>query len=321
MLVQPPVAADCPDVIAAVTADPSVGAAVDAFLSGPQVVVDSSRRCIHVAQGEFCCTDLRAGTAGLWLGSSEATTCVIAVAICRSSELASVGHFDDSCKRSSEGIKAWIRGMRRPRVYLVGAYQDADGESACVAAAILSYLHGAQDIEAEILLACVSRRNTGADGWPIASSLAVDCQSGTAMRCTFEDKGPWQVESRARFWVQSCNRMTELVYDHLAGTLTVPGYCAAVDFWRLAKFERWLSLPDAQLIRIVSTSPDHEDTDFIPGVRQVLQWVIQHQEDQSIVPEQIFYWTPGKGWTPPQGSNNPLATSHIAKHQLSPSQA
>lgn len=147
----------------------------------------------------------------------------------------------------------------------VPARQDSSGTGGRVASAILSFLHLRPDLKASIRLACLSHLNTNPDGSPIVSCLAVDTASQTPTRGGVEDRGPQLLHGRARFWVEGGTKMRELVYDSRSGTLTVPGYQATLQGWKRGFFKYVMSLPDEEMIKHVSTSPEHENAEFIPG--------------------------------------------------------
>jgi hypothetical protein len=125
-----------------------------------------------------------------WLGSADATTCVILVVWCPATRAAWAGHLDAA---PSAAVAARLRAavetrMARPRAYLAGGYSDAKGAGPRLALAVLGLLHGLP-APVQLALACVGAANTAPCGAPRSRRLAVDLETGAPRPWGWADGG------------------------------------------------------------------------------------------------------------------------------------
>ena len=99
--------------------DPGVLAAAEEFLQRRR---DVDGCALHVVQGEWATVHLAPGPAArpLLVGSTDATTCCIAVLVDSASRAASVAHHDDTTTVSCDAIIATLGAMRAPHLWLLG---------------------------------------------------------------------------------------------------------------------------------------------------------------------------------------------------------
>lgn len=101
---------------------PGILLAAADFRSKSSGAEDFSRtKSAYVLQGELARIDTRVDPDVL-LSSSQATTCVIAVAICQESQTACICHMDQVTE-GPQHLEQWLKGMRKPDIYLVGGYK------------------------------------------------------------------------------------------------------------------------------------------------------------------------------------------------------
>lgn len=81
----------------------------------------AGRKFAFVLQAELAEVDI-AHDPEIMLSSSQATTCVVGVAVCRESNTACICHMDGGSS-SEAHLQRWLRGMTKPTVYLVGGYK------------------------------------------------------------------------------------------------------------------------------------------------------------------------------------------------------
>lgn len=101
---------------------PQIKTAVTSFRSSSPGPESFSRvKSAFVMQGELARIDTRIDP-DLLLSSGQATTCIIAAAICSESHTACICHMDQSTFGRSH-IQKWLQGMQSPCIYLVGGYK------------------------------------------------------------------------------------------------------------------------------------------------------------------------------------------------------
>ncbi|KAG1663404.1 hypothetical protein FOA52_011682 [Chlamydomonas sp. UWO 241] len=285
------------DLLDVVLSHSGLAAAAEDFL-GRSDVVKRSQRSLNVLQGESARVRLHGesacGHARLFLGSEDATTCVIAVLLDREAGLAWAAHYDEgTC--SDTGILEALQSMRAPHAYLVGAFVDSRGTSARVASALLATLHHSWRGCVVLQLACLGSVNTDpVTGQPRTRHLVVDCSTGTPAPACFEDRGP---ELPRRSAYQACRREASgltPVWDTEACRLRLPAFDAAIPSWHAMYLERVARLTNVELLSQCSTSPEAERPCFVEDVRAGHAWLLAAQEDAS-VPEAEYEWDYG-GW-------------------------
>jgi hypothetical protein len=199
--------------------DPDLQAAADAFFeqqrcvgsssgsSGCGTMVPPGSGCVWLMQGEAALVTFppeqqpaaavgeTAGPAPIeYVGSTDATTCVIAALRCpvtRQLWCAHLDHLPDADHAAQ--IRSLVCGsMRQPQLYLVGGYRDDPRlEGPHLAQALLTMLHG-MPAAIRLSLCCVGAANTDAGGAPRSRQLAVEAATGAARPLLFAaaERGP-----------------------------------------------------------------------------------------------------------------------------------
>jgi Protein N-terminal asparagine amidohydrolase len=197
-----------------------------AFLDSPACVFSSET--VHVTQGE--CAEIFVENNVQVLGSSDATTCVIAVLTDQPSGRAIVCHHDESTVKLAKNItQGIVPGMQSPELYLVGgALVNTDGCSTISFATVTTLLQVFHSLALPIRLKlfCALEWNTDpVTRAPRCQSLAVSLKNspqGATFTATafavppggWKDRGPLIIPRLAQIWL-NYSRDTHLrsVYD------------------------------------------------------------------------------------------------------------
>jgi hypothetical protein len=237
-----------------------IAAANRAFLQQDQSELGAEHRSICVLQAEQAITSY--GDQEIYIGSEDATTCLIAVVLCQATKKAWVAHFDDSTSEDVEAVTTALDTFQAPQLYLTGAYDEPSGCSLRACRAILNLFHASPQ-PIDLRLACIFTANTSATKSPCTRSLVVNCKTGAAHPFTFADRGP---EVPRRFATRYCLPSSKQLMHVMQGdemvlrplpTRMPPPY--------LRYFQLLLSLDDHTLLREQSTSPEHEGPKFVSG--------------------------------------------------------
>jgi hypothetical protein len=246
---------------------------------------------------------LRCPPQGLLVGSQDATTCLIAVLACPATRIVWAAHIDEPPGDGDVAslIAALQQMGERPQLCLAGAYCDAKaaGPSECVvdvrqavvtqrcvatrvcagrrhtravmlhaglAASFLQLLHSL-DATIVLQLCCVARANTTPAGAPCSRELLLDTATWTPHAWLCADRGP---EVARRFAARHCRRDLRCtlapVWDGSQQQLVLPPFDpCCVDSWEVMALEQMLGWPDARLLQVMSTSPEHEPAWFAQG--------------------------------------------------------
>lgn len=132
----------------------------------------------HASVGGVGAND--AGASTLYIGSEDATTCVIAVLRCPITKLTFAAHFDGGTLSDEDSVASAVSAMQcsTPELYLVGGYREDKGEGFKASCALLELFHQTVTQEVSLKLACLYSANTDSSGGPCARQLAVDCRTG-----------------------------------------------------------------------------------------------------------------------------------------------
>jgi hypothetical protein len=210
----------------------------DAFLDSPACVYNHIET-FHIVQGEIAEIPLDENVKVL--GSSDATTCLIAVLLDPPSRRAVVSHHDQSTVKLSENITQGILPrMKSPELYLVGSaltnYDGSDTISVTTVLTLLQVLHSLP-ISISLKLFCALEWNTDPiKQAPRCQSLAVSLtysQLGSLETKTtatafavpprgWKDRGPLIIPRLAQVWLNyDRNKRRESVYDAEKGQWTI----------------------------------------------------------------------------------------------------
>lgn len=238
------------------------------FLGAP---VSLSPRCksVHVVQNEAAVVSTRNDQQVAYIGSTDATTCVIVALVDTAAGLAAVAHFDTDSAACRHSLRACLpEGMAAPVLYMVGGYADAGGAGRRTCAALLAFFHAApQPIMLRLL--CAGRLNTDPAGAPRCQSLAVCLRTGAPHPAHFPDRGPMIPQRLAQLWVRrESEPKLEHVYDTPSGRIAPSLLVGAPhhSVRRYVAFLLQLSEDDPkEFLRRISTSPDEEGPGFMQG--------------------------------------------------------
>lgn len=279
-----------------------------AFLSDSLHGVPAGEMSVCVAQGEQA---LVAGPEQqAWVGSEDATTCVIAAILCRGT--AWVAHFDETTCNDTAAIEAAAEQVGRlagsgsgpPQLLLVGAQQTASLAGLKTLQALLHNLHR-QPVVLRLTLACVDAANTDAAGGPRTRQLALNLRTGSAHPATFADRGP-QLPRRMAYNLLFASRLRseggaaqlQSIFDTSTCTIKLsPAFDPKLAPSLLVlNCERLLHLADADLLRLASTTPQHEGPNFLPDLRSMYAFVLAAQdaadeELSAMAGEATYVWS------------------------------
>lgn len=267
---------------------PEVIAANQAFLTSDVRTIPPSTRSIHVVQGEAALASW--ANHELCIGSTDATTCVIAVVVCRQTQMAWTAHFDEATAPldhtfSDLAQQGTLQGDAD--VYLVGGFEEKSGISAAVVAGVLRSLHAAP-LNFHLRLASILRLNTSPEGGPAALHLAVDCHSGTPYPATFADRGP-ELPRRFTYASMIVHGLLAPVYDAAADVLRLPGFTVHMPRQYMAYYQRAVAMSDEEFMARNSTSPSFEPPNFCDDIRAAYQYRIDMHDHH--VPERSYRWS------------------------------
>ncbi|KAH7615939.1 hypothetical protein NADE_000776 [Nannochloris sp. 'desiccata'] len=304
----------------------------DAFLDSPACVYNYTET-IHVVQGEYAEISLDKNVNVL--GSSDATTCLIAVLLDHPSRRAAVYHHDKSTVQLAENvIQGILPEMQSPDLYLVGAAltnnDSSNNMSVTAVLTLLQVLHSLP-LFINLKLFCALEWNT----YPIkraprCQSLAVSLMHSphqqleslaTSITATafpvppggWKDRGPLIIPRLAQIWlICDKNKRRDSVYDADKGQWTIKILEGAVRKERregeteYSTLERppnsiWLDfrvldLSDADLLRVCSTSPECELPHIAGEIRTCLKWVFMQMPQVQVVEHRFRFNNARKGW-------------------------
>lgn len=235
---------------------------LDRGLAAPQQV----NKVLHVMQGEYAVVNTAQEPKPWRVCSSEATTCCILALRCRCSGRVGMIHCDQPRAEQSKHLEPLLHDMVEPELYMVGGFLESSGCGTCTANTLLSTLEETE-LPVQICLACIGALNTTATGRPRCCSLSLTQEEmGISVSPCREDvdKGPQAIERLARIWASSEPRL-EQIYDTARQTLRISGVIVHLTKQQLHSFTALLKLPDEHLLRLVSTSPEHEAGSFVQG--------------------------------------------------------
>ncbi|KAF6253475.1 N-terminal asparagine amidohydrolase-domain-containing protein [Scenedesmus sp. NREL 46B-D3] len=252
-------------------------------LDSSSTVPDNNGPYLCLMQGEEACVDSRQ-LPGLVIGSQDATTCMVAIISCPATQLVWCAHLDQQLlgKDDVTLLLDSLSNMQQPQLYLAGAYCDTKSLGPATAQAFLQLLHSLQ-VAIHLQLACVAAANTAPDGSPHSCCLVLDTASQTPYPWVFANRGP---EVPRRLAAQHCrwhsNHLLLNIWCPQQRALALPAFDATcLSSWQVMQHERLLWLPDAQLLQLISTSPEHEPAWFVQDMRAMLQFLVEAQEPDS----------------------------------------
>lgn len=235
-------------------------------------------KTINVLQGESAVVNTDIESCAVVLSSLEATTCCVVVLACRASGRYAIGHYDQSCIQGRDCLSDLLKGMVSPNLYIAGGYCEQSSVGHSVASALLSAAHTA-GLPIHLQLALVDSLNTTSSGCPRVCNLGlyVSTQEERIMQMPqTTDKGPALMERMAKQWLQPCQQLVE-IYSSSQQAVVVPEVHVQLTPQQAYRYHKLLSLPDAQLLQFMSTSPQHEADTFVSGTYTVCKFAVKSQ--------------------------------------------
>jgi hypothetical protein len=239
---------------------PVLAAANAAFLDQPQLELPPRTRGLCVLQGEEACVPR---TGGKFIGSEDATTCVIAVLL--GDTHAWAGHFDEgSCGSVSTVERAMARVGTPSALFLAGSCSEPSGVGLKVALSLVE-LFQLSSGQVELRLCCVAAANTSPAGAPRSRQLVIDLSTGAPHPYTFRDRGPNVPRRMAASWCLPRSQSLRDLMDPSGSCVVLPLVHTRLPGGRLEYCAWLLAKGDQDLLQSYSTSPEQEGPKFLPG--------------------------------------------------------
>lgn len=207
------------------------------------------------------------------LGSEDATTCHIMVLRHSDSGAAAMVHYDGSSVDT--GLAQMISLVEdlseevqhgKLEVHLVGGFLDERKNSHEVSDKVLKALCESPH-NLHLVTACITHFNTEYRKevpFPIIYGVALDVKTGKLFRATFPDKGPDMGLRSARHFTGGKENIE--IYNPKTQQLTIGPF----HYDRLPNVDLFLSLPESQMRKYLSTSPEQEPDTFYESIRSAL---------------------------------------------------
>eukprot|EP01124_Arcella_intermedia_P028281 TRINITY_DN5714_c0_g1_i4.p2 TRINITY_DN5714_c0_g1~~TRINITY_DN5714_c0_g1_i4.p2 ORF type:complete len:311 (-),score=65.62 TRINITY_DN5714_c0_g1_i4:42-974(-) len=272
-------------------------------LMGSFVELDSG--VLYVAQREFATILPASNPLFNWIGSGAATTCIILLFYCPSSQRSSVGHLD-----GSDGQVTGRRGCSLLEMlstfpldeqeagiqcHLVGGYCDEDQTSKNIIIDIVRVLCACKaNIHLETFFVdtqnTVKKRNFNA---PRTQGAALHIGTGKLFLVSkFLNRGP-EMNPRYMNLFLGAPQLVN-VWNAQTNRLTI-GPFVFRPWTREAK--RLLSLSDYDLLHNTSSSPEVEESQFVEDTREGMKWIISNPDSKAYFQgrPKTYHYQP-QGW-------------------------
>ena len=283
--------------------DPDVVSRTKAFAASPAVLVHA----VCALQGEAAFLSATApcaegATLPRFVGSGEATTCLIVFIRAPDGSRAACAHLDcleavapfvEAC--AAEGLFFEAAGAEPApplEVALVGAFAGGDNTVHLVAAT-LTALQGVA-CPLTLAVACVLEANVSPAGpprRPLHAGAALDMATGELRPASFASVGPHELERRARCFVRGAPSpfvaFTRGAWQPCA--LPEPGSAGGGGGgleWGVPRsaMARFLAMSDDKLLRTTSTSPEAEAPGYAAKMRETLVFISRRFEPPAPSP-------------------------------------
>ena len=201
------------------------------------------------------------------LSSSDATTCCIVALNCSVTGLCGIAHFGQILEQQN-CLSPLLEGLIAPELYIVGGFCEATTCGVATAHTILRILEDSHK-HINVQLACIGEVNTTHDGAPRCRSFALtrSAISGRVLsKCAAYDKGPAAPQRLARVFARGASGYLENVYDSSRQLMRISHISSNMSRQHVSLYAVLLHLSDADLLNQLSTSPQHEEASFVPGV-------------------------------------------------------
>eukprot|EP00096_Caligus_rogercresseyi_P010876 TRINITY_DN4097_c0_g1_i1.p1 TRINITY_DN4097_c0_g1~~TRINITY_DN4097_c0_g1_i1.p1 ORF type:complete len:309 (+),score=77.64 TRINITY_DN4097_c0_g1_i1:40-966(+) len=252
---------------------------VEEFLSQKERQFNESDGYVYVSQNEFAVasSESTVDKHGLhYLGSDEATTCVILVA---SNEThVGLAHLD-RCEPG--GLRSFIDrigGGKEFTLDIVGGFQDPKETSQKLILSLLKALIAFPEVFT-LRTTCVGGFNTQMKKgipWPRVYGVAVDIRKREVLPGSFNFHGPARVLRHIRLSFSREKRGIQEVFDPESGNLRVEPFSYEPLSQDYA--QGLCSLPPKTLIEYISTSPEVEKDSFLPHFLECVDFIQRHPD-------------------------------------------
>lgn len=178
--------------------------------------------------------------------------------------------------RSSRPVSAWILGACPP---------DADASLDLLAALPVALASAPPHAPVTVCGRWVGAANTRADGTPLHTALAFDPHARAALPARVDEHAAAAPHAARRSAARAgtAGGALQEVHDG-GGGLRLRPFRVFADKVQRAWLQRLLALPDRDLLRVASTSPDCEEKGFADGMRASARWVLD-RKDGELIPE------------------------------------
>ena len=276
----------------------SLKPACDSFLEDTACIWPSSES-VHVVQGEFAelslCGDV------MTMGSTDATTCTIVVAIDLPTHRATICHHDEVTTSFHQNITQLVAGMKSPQLFLVGSYSG--GNQTISSTSVHIILKTLNDLSTPITLKlfCALDWNTDSSGAPRCQSLAISLQSLKPFPVApfyeggWRGRGPIIYERMSQLWYNTAGKTPlKSIFDPIQDVWRSQLVAGEVSAYTRRILSKTLALPDEEFLQRMSTSPEHELPHVVEDLRKICRWVLE-QDGPLRWEEREFQWV-SNGW-------------------------
>jgi len=304
------------EIAAAVTSHPSISASSEALASsslGHADFPERERKFIYVLQGETASVEYEVDDAVL--ASDDATTCVIAAAVCRDTGVATIAHFDELTSKSRVCLDKFLAASERSSaehdavlshdLYLLGGMVESSGVGLSTLTNLLWSLHRRPGSHFHLRLACVQGLNTLPTGHPRHRSLALD-PSTAEVRVSAPpvppNRGPQLPQRLAHHWLTPPGSPSVLVsiYDAKHQEYALGSCTYTIPRWLAVNAAYLLTLDSETLLCKTSTSPFCEGPNFVRDVRAAMKFIVlasaEFRDAKPFAPAATAHKWDGHAW-------------------------
>lgn len=255
---------------------------------------------LHVLQGEYAISRPSSNTPR-FLGSSDATTCLIAAVKMPNNVV--IAHLDceDACEYLVQRCEQLIVLDRScaAELWMLGSCEDKQLISEGILQALTSALRSSRIITFKVKGAVVLKDNTAPAGGPIHTGLVYDTLHGIAHPAIFEiDKTeetiPRRTRRLARRWLGALSESStdipilENIWDMSREMYRLNPFSCNISHRIELLLSYYLMLPDDKLLETVSTTPEFEPSHFCNQQRDTFRWILRHKS--ASIPQQNYKW-------------------------------
>jgi hypothetical protein len=235
-----------------------------------------------------------------YVGSGDATTCLI-IAM-RAAGYLLMAHVDNSASCAQIVRRVETLGgtgadggvSKTCDVWMLGSFLDVRGTSEKLVTSCLREMTDSAQVIFKVQSTCTLAENTDREtGGPRFTGLAFDLLLGEAFPVVFIGTCTGALRRRSYQWIkdgvagESCNE----IWDPQGGGVLILKSFPCIFSDRLLLFLNYaLTLGDAQLTEVTSTSPEYEEQTYCADVREAIRFLCHNRN--RVLPEEIFKWNP-----------------------------